>query len=221
MQFPLHANFLAPVTTTAQSYFAKFLAPFLATLNEPNTSIVFCLGVRRPHADILSMKRALPTLPFILLGVIAFALFKLDHSGNEPARGTPLEVAFTSIDGKSVSLASMKGKVVLIDFWATWCPPCVEEVPHVVATYRKLHDRGLEIIGISLDENSETVRQFCQAHDMPWEQYCPSQGEPNEIAHRYQIESIPTMWLVDRDGRLATTNARENLEEKVQSLLNQ
>src|SRR5471030_1254825 len=67
----------------------------------------------------------------------------------------PLDLKFTAVDGKKVDLADMRGKVVLIDFWATWCPPCRAEVPDVVATYKKYHDQGFEVVGISLDQDKD------------------------------------------------------------------
>lgn len=72
----------------------------------------------------------------------------------------PLELKATAIDGAQIDLSKLRGKVVLLDFWATWCGPCVQEAPKVVATYNKLHDKGFEIVGISLDQNKESVVWF-------------------------------------------------------------
>jgi thiol-disulfide isomerase/thioredoxin len=94
----------------------------------------------------------------------------------------PLDLKFTALDGRAVDFASLRGKVVLLDFWATWCGPCVEEVPHVVAAYRKYHDQGFEIVGVSLDQDKDAVQAFTAANGMTWPQYFDGQGWKN--AHR-------------------------------------
>src|SRR6204780_1062417 len=69
----------------------------------------------------------------------------------------PLDLKYTAVDGTKVDLATMRGKVVLVDFWATWCPPCRGEVPNVVAAYKKYHDKGFNIVGISLDQDKSAL----------------------------------------------------------------
>ena len=109
--------------------------------------------------------------------------------------------------------------MVLIDFWATWCPPCRAEVPHVVEAYKKLHDKGFEIIGISLDKNKEALIAFTKENGMTWPQYFDGKGWGNEISSKNGIESIPAMWLIDKQGKVASTNAREDLAGQVEKLL--
>ena len=135
------------------------------------------------------------------------------------ALGKPLDMKFTAMDGREVDVSKMEGKVVLIDFWATWCGPCVREIPSVKKTYDELHSKGFEIIGISLDSNKEKLEDFIAKNDMPWPQFFDGKGWKTSLAQEHGISSIPAMWLVDKKGNLVDQNARSGLEEKVKEYL--
>ncbi len=135
------------------------------------------------------------------------------------AIGNPVAIKFTAVDGRKVDLSKMKGKVVLIDFWATWCGPCVAEIPNVKKTYAKLHKKGFEIVGISLDSKEDKLTEFVAEKGMSWPQHFDGKGWSNTIAKEFGIRSIPAMWLIDTNGNLVDMNARHNLEEKVEKLL--
>lgn len=135
------------------------------------------------------------------------------------ADSNPVDLKFTAVDGAAIDLAQMRGKVVLIDFWATWCPPCREEVPDVVATYQKYHDKGFEIIGISLDQDKGALEAFIKKNGMVWPQYFDGQGWDNKISKSFGIDAVPAMWLVDQKGMLVTTNGRDDLAGQVEKLL--
>jgi thiol-disulfide isomerase/thioredoxin len=132
----------------------------------------------------------------------------------------PLDLKFTSVDGKPVDLAAMRGKVVLIDFWATWCPPCRKEIPDVVAAYTKYHDKGFSVVGISLDSSRENLLSFIKEHGMVWPQDFEGGSEGNSIAERFGIQQIPAMWLVGKDGKVISMDAREDLGGQVAKALN-
>lgn len=133
--------------------------------------------------------------------------------------GHPPDIQFTAVDGREVDMAKLKGKVVLVDFWATWCGPCVGEVPHVKAAYDKFHSKGFEIVGISFDSDKAALEKFVKTKDLPWPQYFDGKAWKNKFGERYGIEGIPTMWLVDRKGNVVDTNARADLASKVDHLL--
>lgn len=134
-------------------------------------------------------------------------------------RSKPLDLSFTALDGSKVDLAKLRGKVVLVDFWATWCPPCVEEVPELVETYEKFHDKGFEIVGISLDKDKSALEKFLKENKMTWPQYFDGGGWENKFAQRFKIQSVPTMWLLDREGKLADPAPRGRLEKAIEAAL--
>jgi len=135
------------------------------------------------------------------------------------ALGKPLEMKFTAVDGREVDLAKMKGKVVLIDFWATWCGPCVREIPSVKKTYDELHNQGFEIIGVSLDSDKKKLEGFLAKNEMTWPQFFDGKGWKTSLAQEHGISSIPAMWLVDKKGNLVDQSARSGLEAKVKKYL--
>ena len=142
--------------------------------------------------------------------------------GTKPYQvGKPLDIRFTALGGREVDLVKMKGKVVLIEFWSTRCGPCIAEMPTVRAVYEKFHDRGFEIVGISLDEKEKDLRRFVQEKGLPWPQYFDGKGPENAIAVRFGVFEMPVMWLVDKNGNLRDTEARMDLEGRVKALLDE
>jgi peroxiredoxin len=134
------------------------------------------------------------------------------------------DFAETDLDGQPLSLARYKGKVVLIDFWATWCGPCIAELPNVVSTYKKYHAQGFEIVGISLDraDSLEKLRAFAREHEMPWPQFYDGKFWANKLAVRYGIQSIPATFLIDGEGRIIARDLRgPALEQAVAKALGQ
>jgi thiol-disulfide isomerase/thioredoxin len=166
-----------------------------------------------PAEKITQMLAALSKSPNAAAAKVAQGLLAL--------RSGPPEIKFTAVDGREVDLAKLRGKPVLIDFWATWCGPCVQEVPNVVAVYKKYHDRGFEIVGISLDEDKEALEKFVKEKEMPWPQYFDGKGWENEFSKKFGIDSIPRMWLIGPDGKIVDFTARTDLDAKVAKLLDQ
>jgi peroxiredoxin len=118
-----------------------------------------------------------------------------------------------------VDLAKLKGKVVLVKFWPTTCGPCIAEMPSVKAVYNKFHPQGFEIVAISVDSNESSLRRYIKEKELPWPQHFDGKGWENQFAVRYGVFGVPTMWLVDKRGILRETNARFNLEQRVERLL--
>ncbi|NQU09843.1 TlpA family protein disulfide reductase [bacterium] len=134
-------------------------------------------------------------------------------------RREPLDLKFTTVDGEPFDLEQWRGKVVLIEFWATWCAPCMQELPHLIATYEKLHNQGFEIVGISLDETKAALEKVVDVNKIKWSQYFDSRGFEGRVAERFAVERIPTQMLVDKKGYLRVTELRGDLASEVEKLL--
>ena len=122
----------------------------------------------------------------------------------------------TDLDGKPISLEQYRGKVVLLDFWAVWCGPCIAEMPNVKKVYDTYKDEGFDIIGISLDTDENRLRDYLKENDISWRQVFSGKGWESPVARQYDIRGIPAPWLIDKDGKLITHRARgEALEQLV------
>lgn len=112
------------------------------------------------------------------------------------------------LTGAPLSISGLKGKVVLVDFWATWCGPCVAELPNVLAAYSKYHDKGFEIVGISLDRSEDALKNFIKEKSMTWPQYFDGKAWDSKLGKQYGVTSIPATYLIGQDGTIVAKNLR-------------
>ncbi len=146
------------------------------------------------------------------LGILILAGTGCQGNGNAGAPSGPSAApqasdvssapAFTlpDLNGKQVSLAGLKGQVVFVDFWATWCPPCRYSIPALEALHREFQARGFQVVGVSLDENTAAVAPFVKEKGIT---YTVLLGGESDVADLYGVRGIPSLYLIDKEGRVA------------------
>lgn len=131
------------------------------------------------------------------------------------------EFTAPGLDGNQLALKDMLGKVTLVDFWAAWCKPCRAENPNVVSVYKKYHDKGLNIVGVSLDRKAEDWKKAIQDDGLTWNHVSHVQYFNDPVARLYNVDAIPAAFLLDENGIIVAKNLRgPALEAKVAELLN-
>ncbi len=133
----------------------------------------------------------------------------------------PPEINLPSPGGKYIKLSSTRGKIVLLDFWASWCPPCRRENPNLVANYQKYHSRGFEIFQVSLDQHKDYWESAIRDDHLDWIHVSDLRYWNSSVVPLYHITSIPTNYLLDRNGKIMASNLRgEELSQKLDEIFN-
>ncbi len=135
------------------------------------------------------------------------------------AGGEPPDFSATDIAGQPVKLSDLKGKVVLLDFWATWCPPCRVEIPNLLEIYHQFKNSNFVLISVSLDRNIALARQFVKEKEMNWRHIISSESS-GHIASLFEIEYIPATFIIDGKGKIVARNLRgAELKNTIANLL--
>ncbi len=134
------------------------------------------------------------------------------------AVGKPLAIAFTASDGRKVDLTTLSNKVVLVDFWAAWCPVCVGELPEVKQLYDQYHTNGFEVVGVNFDDDTNSAQKMIRQQGLAWPQFFGGRDH-NKFGREYAAYSLPQEWLVDRNGIVRDIHARQSLGAKLMKLL--
>jgi peroxiredoxin len=135
--------------------------------------------------------------------------------------GNEMQIDGQTIDGETFDWSIYRGKVVLVDFWATWCGPCVEELPNVKMNYELYNERGFEVVGISLDTNRSRLEHFIAERELPWVTlFNDGADRDHPIASYYGVMEIPSVMLVNQEGRVVSLQARgPELGRQLEALL--
>lgn len=138
---------------------------------------------------------------FLVLGLCAMGGMLLSDCAKKPVESTYApDFTLRTLEDQEITLSGLKGKVVLLDFWATWCGPCKESIPHLVALHKSHQEEDFELIGMSMDKTGEVemVRRFVKSMDLPY----PIIMTPDEVARRFKVTGLPTTFLIDREGKV-------------------
>jgi peroxiredoxin len=137
-----------------------------------------------------------------------------------PVGSAAPEIKLNNPDGKQISLSSFRGKIVLVDFWASWCGPCRKENPHVVEMYRKFKNKNFEIFGVSLDENINAWKEAVKKDGITWTQVSELKKWDSDVAKAYQVDAIPYTVLIGKDGKIIAKGLTgAELEQKLIEIL--
>lgn len=159
-----------------------------------------------------SRKRNWPRLGWVALGILTIALLGLlgAQAWTRSAQDVGVDVGqlapdftLTDLEGNQVSLSDFRGKIVFINFWATWCVPCRVEMPEIEAVYQQYKDRDVVVIGVDLFEPEDEVRQYVQQGGYSWTFVIDTTGE---VAASYEVAAIPTSFFIDGEGIIRAVN---------------
>jgi peroxiredoxin len=178
--------------------------------------------MNNPNIQLKDVEEA---LGYIDPGIQNTKFIKLATKRVKDIRGTTVGYEATDFsqptpDGKKVSLSDFRGKVVLVDFWASWCRPCRMENPNVVAAYNRFKDKGFTVLGVSLDSNRDPWIAAIQQDNLTWTHISDLKGWGNEVGKLYGVTGIPQNFLIDREGKIIAKDLRgAALDEKLAEII--
>ncbi len=208
-----------------QSHYSTTMQNFCEKLVRENMNSIASLSATKyidqsKNLDLLSalgesLNKSWPNNKYVkdYLGLLS-ELNKLPIGSAAP------EISLPTPDGKTASLSSMRGKVVLVDFWASWCGPCRKENPFIVSIYQKYNSKGFDIFGVSLDDNAEAWKEAIKRDNLTWPQVSELKKWASQSAKEYGVDAIPFSVLLDKEGKIIGKGLRgQELENKIREAL--
>lgn len=206
--FARHRN--APDNERAQILIMKGQL-YLQVLHDPETALDCFKQVKKDFPQVPLNVNADEVIRMLQKAVDARRIQRTLVVGAEPP-----DFRETDLTGAALSLSQYRGKVVLLDFWATWCVPCMMELPNVLKLYEKFHGKGFEVIGVSLDQDRQQLDKVIKTRGISWPQYNDGNFWDTKLVLQYGVQSLPGTFLIGRNGRIAGVNLRgAQLEEAV------
>ena len=199
-------------------------------LRRVTTSDVSSTNRRFESTEVISNQQLSPTFASNAFAFNATGLKDASKAADPPEEpayfdprvkvgAQPFAFSAKTLNGQTISPAKYRGKVLIMDFWATWCGPCVAALPELQATYNKYHSKGVEVVGISLDEDKSALTSFIKTNKMPWPQVFDGKGWESRVPGIYGVKAIPFLLIVGKNGKIAAVNPREDLEGAVKRAL--
>lgn len=148
----------------------------------------------------MKMRRTFLGYAYVLSLCLALAL-SLPHCAKKPKESSIApDFTLKTLEGREIVLSGLKGKVVLLDFWATWCSPCKESIPHLIQLHKEYQGKGFELIGMSMDKGGEAemVQRFVNQMDIPY----PILMTPEGVSRNFKVTGLPTAILIDKEGKI-------------------
>jgi thiol-disulfide isomerase/thioredoxin len=205
---------------------AKALDAFSDALKTDPANETIVRYLARSHSDKLAAKASVERIEKILKEESKNKLARQALDGwAADARlasliNKPLTIKIPKVDGTAFSSDALKGKVIVVDFWATWCGPCIAEFPRVQKVYDKYHAQGLEIISISCDENADVIKTFLAKHpEITWTQLFDPKTPGWDAATQFGVRAIPALFVIDKKGICRTVEGREKMDDLIPKLL--
>ncbi|GDX52320.1 thiol:disulfide interchange protein [Bacteroidota bacterium] len=199
----------------------KWISNYIDTVSNPVIAVFALSNFLNPDMDketfekfVVKAKSKYTDVPMVndFAKDVDIAFKKMNRKEGEPlfANGTQLpEINMADVNGNNISLALLKGKYVLVDFWASWCGPCRAENPNVVAAYNNYKDKGFTVYSISLDDDKDKWKQAIAKDKLAWQYHVSElKGWESNIVHEFGINAIPTNYLIDKDGKIIASNLR-------------
>jgi peroxiredoxin len=211
------ASEIQKMATNAPNALVAAIMSFTTMVTPDSSSIPYLKGIKA------RLDKEMPNSNYAVQfsqGIAQLEKEMLGTDGGIKVGGLAPDIELPDPKGKIRKLSDLRGKVVLLDFWASWCRPCRMENPHVVQVYNKYKDKGFTVLGVSFDQNKDAWIKAIEKDNLTWTQISDLKGWGNEAGKLYGITSIPQNLLIDKEGKIVAKNLRgPELDAKLEEII--